>query len=273
MTLFGLFTAHITGDLVTAGTSLTERLKFGAGTRLVMIPIFMISVAATTLFARKLHREGRTTLAPMLGLMTSALAMFAITGTTLRPLANAPDAWAVAIIGGAGVVAMGIQNTLMRNVLSSYSPTTIMTGNLTQCTIDLVEMALPDPANDTLGRRIARGAAGDRLKKFGLPLLGFMFGAFLGAWLTHLLGFVSIFVPTLAVGLLALHEWLSAGNAPRVLGLPSAAARREVTMLSPCTRLRLQCAGEPLVAGVRRMRLCPTPTPARSGTFVNAQRP
>lgn len=76
LALFGLFTAHITGDLVTAGTTLTDQLKMGAGTRLVMIPIFMISVAATTIFARVMRRKGNATLAPMLALMTAALTLF-----------------------------------------------------------------------------------------------------------------------------------------------------------------------------------------------------
>jgi uncharacterized membrane protein YoaK (UPF0700 family) len=238
MALFGLFTAHITGDLVTAGTALTEKVRLGSGARLVMVPIFMLSVAATTLFARRLNRSGKRTLAPMFVLLTLALAMFTITGVTLRPLASAPDAWAVIVIGGSGVVAMGIQNTLMRNVLSSYSPTTIMTGNLTQCTIDLIEMALPDPANDTLARRIARGDAGVRLKKFGLPLLGFMVGAFGGAYVTHFIDLASIAVPTVAMGLLAVHLGVS-GEQRAAKQKPSQPST--LRPMHPCTRRVQYC--------------------------------
>lgn len=272
MALFGLFTAHITGDLVTAGTSLTGQLRFGAGTRLVMIPIFMVSVAATTLFARALNRKGGRALAPMLGLLTLALSLFAVTGATLSPLANGPDAWAVAIIGGAGVVAMAIQNTLMRNVLSSYSPTTLMTGNLTQCTIDLVEMALPDPVNDTQGRRLARGAAGNRLKKFGMPLLGFMCGAFSGAWLTHSVGLASIFVPTLAVGVLALCAWLPTSKASaRLVDLLLGRSRRRSSRLTACATQRAEYSNSfPQQDYLRiacRRKILLRPAPARSGTY------
>lgn len=211
MALFGLFTAHITGDLVTAGTSLGGQPNLGANARLLMIPIFIASVAATTLFARRLNRWGYPTLPPTLALLTFALSAFGLAGVMLHPLANQPDAWAVVITGGAGVIAMGIQNTLTRSVLSSCSPTTIMTGNLTQCTIDLVEMALPDPANDTVGRLLARGEAGARLKKYGLPLLGFTLGALSGGAVTHCFGLASISVPAVAVAaltVLALHDSL-----------------------------------------------------------------
>jgi len=274
LALFGLFTAHITGDLVTAGTSMAGNLKFGAGTRLVMIPVFMISVAATTLLARFLKKTGKATLSPLLALMTLALAIFTVTGVTLRPLANQPGACAVAIIGAAGVVAMGIQNTLMRNALSNYSPTTIMTGNLTQCTIELVEMWLPATATNTIGRRLARGAAGKRLQKFGFPLLGFMVGAFAGAWLTHIWGLGSISVPTVTIGALAAAAWLGeARRAPVRNGIdrrleqrppPVYECRALAEHCSSPARGRWQGASPPLVDIARNVRREAT---ARSGTY------
>jgi uncharacterized membrane protein YoaK (UPF0700 family) len=270
LALFGLFTAHITGDLVTAGTSLAGHLKFGAGARLVMIPVFMVSVAVTTLLARALRRSGKATLPPLLALMTAALAIFGLTGVTLRPMANQPDGLGVVIIGAAGVVAMGIQNTLMRNALSSCSPTTIMTGNLTQCTIDLVEMWLPATANNTIGRKRARGEASERLRKFGFPLVGFMVGAFVGAWLTHVWGLASISVPSIAIGVLAARSWMS--EARRTCHL------RQVLLTpplgQPCTKEAVFCvrpvaacwknASPPLGVIARQLR---RETTARSGTY------
>src|SRR5258708_940196 len=49
LALFGLFTSHVTGNLVTAGAALARRAPEGVIARLAMIPIFMLSVAATTL--------------------------------------------------------------------------------------------------------------------------------------------------------------------------------------------------------------------------------
>ena len=57
LALFGLFTAHVTGDLVAAGTVIAERVTIGMGIRLLMIPVFMLSVAAASLFARAIRVE------------------------------------------------------------------------------------------------------------------------------------------------------------------------------------------------------------------------
>jgi uncharacterized membrane protein YoaK (UPF0700 family) len=269
LALFGLFTAHITGDLVSAGTTFTDQLKLGAGTRLVMIPIFMASVAATTLFARVMRRKGKTTLAPMLALMTVALATFCVTGVTLKPLANQPDAWAVVLIGGAGVVAMGIQNTLMRNALSSYSPTTIMTGNLTQCTIDLIEFMFPFIESRTGGRALARNSAAQRLKKFGFPLLGFMVGAILGAWFTRVVGLASIAVPTLVVGALTLESWVGSMKALADRDIIERKATQLTPQDRPCWHAPANCV-LPVHAGSMSMTRIATGecrTPARSGTY------
>jgi len=205
LALFGLFTAHVTGDLVAAGTVIAERVTLGMGIRLLMIPVFMISVAVASLFARAIRRRGGNPLTPLLALMTLALAAFCATGVTLRSMAREPDAWGVAFIGATAVIAMAIQNTLMRDALSGLSPTTIMTGNLTQCTIDLVEIMLPLREGDREQLRRVRTEASNRLVRFGVPLVGFMVGALLGAWLTAVYGLFSIALPTVVVGIFTLN--------------------------------------------------------------------
>ena len=273
LALFGLFTAHMTGGLVTAGTTVTDKLKLGAGTRLVMIPIFMASVAATTLFARAMRRKGNPTLAPMLALMTAALGIFCVAGVTLRPLANQPDAWAVVLIGGAGVVAMGIQNTLMRNALSSYSPTTIMTGNLTQCTIDLIEFLFPPAEGKAKGRALARRTAAQRLKKFGFPLLGFMNGALLGAWLTRVVGLASIAVPTFAVGALTLESWSSSAKVRVGIKRVELTRTRFTAAFVPCSLVFTHCLDVKSTYSHPKTRITVgdfasrESSPARSGTY------
>jgi uncharacterized membrane protein YoaK (UPF0700 family) len=213
LALYGLFTAHVTGDLVTAGVVVAEHFRTGAATRLAMIPVFMLSVAATALFARALKRRGREPLTALLAVMTLALAIFGTTGVALRGWASAPDDWGVAIIGGTGVIAMAIQNTLMRDALSSFCPTTIMTGNLTQVTIDLVDVFLPAPGGASSERASRQTDAAGRLKRFGIPLLGFMLGGALGAVLTHALGLWSIALPTAVVGALTGVAWRMAKSA------------------------------------------------------------
>lgn len=195
LSLFGLFTAHVTGNFVTAGAALARRAGEGVTSRLLMIPIFMLSVAATALIARSLKRRGRSPLATLLGLMTVGLVVFMVAGLVLRPLAHTSDAWAIGVIGATGVVAMGIQNALMREALGTLAPTTVMTGNLTQLTIDLVDLASAAPPGDAEATAKHRAEIKRRLAKSGVPLAGFFAGAALGAYLTSVAGFWSIALP------------------------------------------------------------------------------
>jgi uncharacterized membrane protein YoaK (UPF0700 family) len=213
LALFGMFTAHVTGDLVAAGAVVAERTRFGVLARLAMIPVFMLSVAATALFARSIRRRGHRPLVALLALMTVALLVFCATGVALHRFANTPDAWAVALTGATGIVAMGIQNTLMRDALSGLCPTTVMTGNLTQFTIDLVELVMSRSDGDV--RRVARlrAATRKRLLKFGAPVTGFIVGALLGGFLTNAWGLSSIALPTLVVGALTVVAWRDPGRA------------------------------------------------------------
>jgi uncharacterized membrane protein YoaK (UPF0700 family) len=207
LALFGMFTAHVTGDLVAAGAVVAEHTHFSVIARLAMIPVFMGSVAATALFARSIRRRGHRPLVALLALMTVGLLVFCVTGVTLHRFANTPDAWAVALTGATGIVAMGIQNTLMRDALSGLCPTTVMTGNLTQFTIDLVELIVSRSDGDVARVLRLRAATRKRLLKFGAPVSGFVVGALLGGWLTSAWGLSSIALPAFVVGALTVFAW------------------------------------------------------------------
>jgi uncharacterized membrane protein YoaK (UPF0700 family) len=144
---------------------------------------------------------------PLLALMTLALSVFAATGIFLQPFMTSPGNWAVGIVGSTGVAAMAIQNMIMRDALKSWTPTTIMTGNLTQVTIQLVEMIVAAREPNLRERARIRRKAKLRLVKFGLPLMGFVSGALLSAFLTRLYGFWSVGVPTAVVAALTCWHW------------------------------------------------------------------
>jgi uncharacterized membrane protein YoaK (UPF0700 family) len=200
--LFTLFTAHVTGDLITAAAALTEKLDVAGIVRLLMIPIFMLTIALATLFLRFIRRKGATSIAPLLAIETVLLAGFAAAGHFLHPLALNANSWGVALIGGIGVAAMGIQNSLMRGALRSFSGTTMMTGNLAQFTIDFVERFFPPKSDNPSEKKLLRAKCGARMRKSGFPLLGFMVGAAAGAYLTKVYGLISIVVPAGIVAVL-----------------------------------------------------------------------
>jgi uncharacterized membrane protein YoaK (UPF0700 family) len=118
------------------------------------------------------------------------------------------DSAALIAIGAAGVLSMGIQNGLMRQVLGTIAPTTMMTGNLTQFTIDLVEFGLPTAMDAK-----SRAAAKQRLAKVGWPLLGFVAGAALGSALTKAFSFWSLSVPTAIAAALTIQAALAPAKA------------------------------------------------------------
>jgi len=195
--LYGLFTAHVTGNFVTAGSALARRTPDGVVAKLVVLPIFMVAVAIATLIVQAMRRRGRDPLVALLAVMTVTLAAFCAVGVALDARVDAPDAWALMVIGGTGVIAMGVQNALMRQALGALSPTTVMTGNLTQFTSDLVRLVSPS-TRDPEAAAQERAASQRSLARFGWPLLGFVLGAAAGAWATGTYGLWSLIAPTAA---------------------------------------------------------------------------
>jgi uncharacterized membrane protein YoaK (UPF0700 family) len=61
--LFGLFTAHVTGNIALAGSSFVSSDAETTITRLLMLPTFMLAVALTSLLARYArHQSGQSSL-------------------------------------------------------------------------------------------------------------------------------------------------------------------------------------------------------------------
>lgn len=108
-----------------------------------------------------------------------ALSIFLIVGASLSPalLLDVQKEY-ILPIGLAGVVAMAIQNTLMkeaRGVFKSYIPTTVMTGNTTQLTIDLVQLI---GAKFSSGEQAEKEAAEsmERIGRYIPVIVGFALG-------------------------------------------------------------------------------------------------
>lgn len=142
--LFGIFTAHVTGNIALAGSSFVGDDQESTLTRLLTLPAFMVTVAFTSLLARYARRRGWSVFAVLLTAEAIALGIFLLIGATLSPalLLDVQEEY-IFPIAMSGVVAMGIQNTLMKEakgIFKSYIPTTVMTGNTTQLTIDLVQL-------------------------------------------------------------------------------------------------------------------------------------
>jgi uncharacterized membrane protein YoaK (UPF0700 family) len=108
------------------------------------------------------------------------LAFFAL-AVTYGPFAD-PDTPIALLTGFAAIAAMALQNGLQRVHLPNTPPTTIMTGNTTQATIDAVDLLL--------GRdRAQRAAVRDRFTRTALGIVYFAAGCAVSAFLFWLYGF------------------------------------------------------------------------------------
>ncbi|AOZ03774.1 DUF1275 family protein [Cupriavidus sp. USMAHM13] len=194
--LSGLFTAHVTGNFIMIGIGVAGH-PHGLLLKLLALPAFIVSVAATRLAEGRLIRSGRAPVPPLLLAQCALLAGFMLVG--LRAVPNDPGTPAALAAGLLGVAAMGVQNALSRTVLARLGPTTIMTGNTTQIVIDLVDLPFAE------GERRADLRA--RLAKMAPAVGAFAAGAVLGALAHAGWSLWSLLVPLLLLVAVDLYLW------------------------------------------------------------------
>lgn len=184
--LFGLFTAHVTGNLVVAGATLAGNTE-GILAKLLALPFFMLAVALTSLSIRSRKHITSGFLAALFFAEIILLLTFTFMGCLWTPFASASDPLLL-LTGMVGVMAMGVRNATTRLLLSSTSPSTMMTGNVTQLTIDILDW-LHQPGKENK----------DKLVKSGCSVLGFLCGAALGGLGYLAFGFVAMLLPVVMV--------------------------------------------------------------------------
>lgn len=205
-----LFVAHVTGNLVVAGAELAGAGGEAVWVRLAVIPVFIAAVVITSVIART--RSARPSTLMWFEVIT--LLVFAGFGITAISDTNKQvDTLAMFVVGSAGVFAMGVRNTLMREYLGNLASTTVMTGNLTQLAIDSTRLSLIHDYDRESPLNTQEQEIRQRAGKFSTALIGFVIGAAFGAFFMRWIGFWSIILPAIATTLLALdtrqHERIS----------------------------------------------------------------
>lgn len=196
--LGGVFTAHVTGNFVLAGASLVRSNTEGVFVKLLMFPIFVAAVGITYWLACLLERKKKNALFLLMILEAVFLLAFAVTGFYFQPESSAKMTETQIIIAGAiGVFAMAIQNAFMKLHLPKMTMTTVMTGNVTQFSIDLTKYAFGIFNSDANKESAAEIKA--RLAKVGAVLLGFLFGAIAGAFLFINFALLSVLLPFILI--------------------------------------------------------------------------
>src|SRR5258708_33793027 len=185
--LGGLFTAHVTGNLVI----LAAHLVSGSGApvaSMLSVPVFVAALGLTRLLADALARIGVASLRPplllQLLLLTGSFVLCVSAGPRINP--NATKAILAAMLG---VSAMAVQNALVQISLKGAPSTAVMTTNITRFMMDVGDVILGrrpadvakarDPAMRTspailgLAARFGVGAASEAafgLRSLALPV-------------------------------------------------------------------------------------------------------
>ncbi|GAB4242735.1 MAG: YoaK family protein [Elainellaceae cyanobacterium] len=212
--LFGIFTAHVTGNIALAGSSFVSSDEETTITRLLMLPTFMVAVALSSLLARYARHKQWSVFAVLLTVEAIALVVFMLVGISLSPslFLDVQEEY-ILPIGMAGVIAMAIQNALMKEakgVFKSYIPTTVMTGNTTQLTIDLVQFlsAKLSPSADATSKLEAEEAL-ERMGRVFPVIVGFALGGLAAAYFVLLSEtWWSLVIPVVIVSMLAIAAYI-----------------------------------------------------------------
>ena len=185
--LNGLFTSHITGNLVV----LAAHIVAGDPTifsYVLSVPVFMLVLFLTRVLAGGLEQIGVSTLRPLLLLQLFFLAAFLSVCLVAGPWRDANAILAVSA-GMFGVAAMAVQNALVQISLTNTPTTAVMTTNVTHFMLDLGEALV--------GRDDAKVARARAHAMHTLPVIvGFTIGCAFGATFEAAAGLWSLTLPT-----------------------------------------------------------------------------
>jgi uncharacterized membrane protein YoaK (UPF0700 family) len=200
--LGGLFIAHITGNLILIAAHIVSGTAVSP-LHLLSVPVFIAVLGLTRLVGAGLEVAGLASLRPLLLLQLLLLTGFLAFGVAAGPSVR-PNNLITIIAGMLGVSAMAVQNAMVLMSLKDSPTTAVMTTNITRFVMDAGEALLGnDPDKAAEARRRARHT---------FPaIIGFSFGAGLGAACFVVAGLWSVMLPTI-LALLALAISLGAHN-------------------------------------------------------------
>jgi uncharacterized membrane protein YoaK (UPF0700 family) len=202
LALFGLFTAHVTGNFILIGAALADPSRSSILLKFLAFPAFVAGVAIARLLVVTMEKRGASALRPALLLELVLLLGLMSCGLAASPVGSEAGGLAMAagLLGAAG---MGVHSATSRLLLGHLAPTSMMTGNVTQIVIDTVDL-LRGAGDATLRARF---------EKFLWPLVAFAIGCIAAAFGYHWFGFAALVLPVLILsGLLVSEAPAAAGQ-------------------------------------------------------------
>ncbi|KGO88651.1 hypothetical protein Q765_01750 [Flavobacterium rivuli WB 3.3-2 = DSM 21788] len=178
-----IFSAHVTGNFITFAYQMITGSNINSWVKLLTFPVFIIAVIIGGRLSLKAENKNKVLLAEAIILIIVGILAF-----TWHLEKDKVFMYTIVMMT---VFALGLQNAYGKLYSKeTYGPTTMMTGNVTQASLDF-------------GLLIAgKFSAGDALvsfKKQMTTIIGFLAGCILGALLAREFGLASIILPGFAM--------------------------------------------------------------------------
>lgn len=184
----GVFVAHVTGNFVVLGATISGQSHGSVAAKLAVLPLFVVGVVLGVFIARASPTRAPRRIALA---QTAFLILCGLLGVVLHTGHAAPAAAIIEWLAIAcGVLAMGLQAMLARSL--KLPMTHVMTGNVTQLTVDLLEL----PAH--------RPGTGSSVRKNLALVVAFALGAAAAGLLVPSFGAGAVLLPAAACALIAL---------------------------------------------------------------------
>ncbi|MDT3402140.1 YoaK family protein [Mucilaginibacter terrae] len=183
-----IFSAHVTGNFIVFAYQLIKGSELQAWVKLLTFPVFIISVIVGGRIALKTANPYKLLLVEGMILLLSGL----VSVVFLRiPGLN----WLSYVVVMMAVFAMGLQNAFGKlYAKETFGPTTMMTGNVTQASLDLGS-SIASAFNDNLSK--------ESLRKQGVIIGGFLLGCLAGALTAKMFGLSVLLLP--GIGLIVCY--------------------------------------------------------------------
>jgi uncharacterized membrane protein YoaK (UPF0700 family) len=189
LTLFGLFTAHLSGNTARLGVELGRGEIATALTYVVPVVVFFAAVALGAAWTESCQTTGRRALGPLLITEALLVTLFLTLGTVLRDAgALTPRSAAYYGLAVTAVSAMGLQTASLRHAAGVMVNTTFITG----MTVSLAE--------EVVASARGRDPEAPRRARVHAVLLGaYVVGAVLGSALDTAWGLWALVAPILTL--------------------------------------------------------------------------
>lgn len=180
-----IFSAHVTGNFIVFAYQIVKGIDLNAWVKLLTFPVFIIAVIAGGRIALRVTNRYTLLFWEGLILLLSGISVYAFNYFGII------SEWTMYAVAMTTVFAMGLQNAFGKlYAKETHGPTTMMTGNVTQASLDLGSL-LKNGFKDA-----------DVLlsfKKQLITIFGFLIGCFLGAIAGKFFGLGTLILPGIAM--------------------------------------------------------------------------